>query len=82
MSIHIPDEQELFEEANEGWTPEMIAPVEEVKKVLEKYRKTSQPATAEPTPSTEQDATLLKAMENHPGLTYEKAEEMAKAFGF
>ena len=34
------------------------------------------------TPSTEQDETLLLAMKNHPGLTHEEAEEMAKGFGF
>lgn len=39
-------------------------------------------STEELTPSTEQDATLLLAMKNHPGLTYEEAKEMAKDFGF
>ena len=32
--------------------------------------------------STGRDADLVQACKNHPGLTYEKAEEMAKAFGF
>jgi hypothetical protein len=78
VSIHIPDEQELFEEENE----EMFRAAREGSRKILAAKGLYQPATAEPTPSTEQDATLLKAMENHPGLTYEKAEEMAKAFGF
>ena len=32
--------------------------------------------------STERDADLMAVCKENPGLTYEKAEEMAKAFGF
>lgn len=78
MSIHIPDEQELFEEENEAMFREAL---EEARKIRA-AKGISQPAPAEPAPSTEQDATLLEVMKDHPGLTYEKAEEMAKAFGF
>jgi hypothetical protein len=43
---------------------------------------TEESTESETTPSTGRDATLVQACKNHPGLTYEKAEAMAKAFGF
>lgn len=46
------DEQMRFEADNENWTPEMIAPVEELDKIMGWDEKTSPPATDEIPEST------------------------------
>ena len=66
--IHIQDEQEIFDEAITK-SKLKLASVGDFKDLLA---------------DTEQELydPISNAIKRHPGLTREKAEEMAKAFGF
>jgi hypothetical protein len=66
-------EQELFNEMLEK-TPLKLAPKEEFLELLHIDRNQSS--------NTESYDPIENAMKRHPMLTEEKAEEMAKAFGF
>lgn len=50
--VEPPDPQRDFEEDNENWTPEMIAPAEELDKIMGWDKQTSQPAIDETPEST------------------------------